>query len=56
LTRAVEADLDALFFAFTTANLADRVLIYACGSEVQAVALMINLINGLVREHAQAAA
>ena len=56
LTRAVEADVDGLFFAFTMANLAGRVLAYACGSEAQAVALMDNLINGLVRERAQAAA
>jgi hypothetical protein len=55
LTGAVEADLDGLFFAFTTANLAGRVLAYACGSDAQAVALMDNLINGLVRERAQAA-
>ena len=52
LTRAVEADLDGLFFAFTTANLAGRILAYACGIEAQAVALLDNLINGLVREHA----
>jgi hypothetical protein len=32
------------------------VLAYACGSEAQAVARMDNLINGLVREHARAAA
>jgi hypothetical protein len=42
LTRAVEADLDGLFFAFTMANLAGRVLAYACGSEAQAVALKDN--------------
>jgi hypothetical protein len=29
LTRSVEADLDGLFFAFTMANLAGRVLAYA---------------------------
>ncbi|MGH3177905.1 MAG: hypothetical protein ACRDPF_29015, partial [Streptosporangiaceae bacterium] len=56
LTRAVEADLDGLLFAFTMANLAGRVLAYACGSEAQAVALMDNLIDALVRERAQAAA
>jgi hypothetical protein len=28
------------------ANLAGRILAYACGSEVKAVALMDNLING----------
>jgi hypothetical protein len=56
LTHAVEADLDGLFFAFTMANLAGRVLAYECGSEAQAVALMDNLINGLIRERAQAAA
>jgi len=56
LTRAVEADIDGLFFAFTMANLAGRVLAYACGNEAQAVALLDNLINGLVRERAQAAA
>ena len=55
LTRTVEADLDGLFFAFTVANLAGRVFAYARGSEAQAVALMDNLINGLVRERAQAA-
>ena len=49
-------DLDGLFFAFTLANLAGRVLAYACGSEAQAVALLDNLISGLVRERAQAAA
>jgi hypothetical protein len=38
------------------ANLAGRVLAHACGSEAQAVALMDNLINGLVRERAKAAA
>jgi len=56
LTRAVEGDLDGLFFAFTMANLAGRVLAYACGSEAQTVALIDNLINGLVRERAEAAA
>jgi hypothetical protein len=56
LTRAVDADLDGLFFAFTMVNLAGRVLAYACGSEAQAVALMDNLINGVVRERARAAA
>ena len=56
LTRAVEADLDGLFFAFTVANLAGRVLAYACGSEAQAVALMDDLISGHVRERARAAA
>ena len=53
LTRAFEADLDGLFFAFTVANLAGRILAHACGSEAQAVALMDNLINGLVRERAR---
>ena len=38
LTRAFEADLDGLFSAFTMANLAGRVLAYACGNEAQAVA------------------
>ena len=56
MTRAVEADLDGLFFAFTMANLAGRVLAYARTSEAQAVALLDNLINGLVRERARAAA
>jgi hypothetical protein len=56
LTRAVKADLDGLFFAFTMANLAGRVLAYAFGSDAQAVALPDNLINGLVRERARAAA
>jgi len=41
-TRAVEANLEGLFFASTMANLASRVLAYACGSETQAVALMDN--------------
>ena len=54
--RAFEADLDGLFFAFTMANLAGRILAYACGSKAQAVALMDNLINGLARERARAAA
>ena len=56
MTRAVEADLDGLFFAFTMANLAGRVLAYARTSEAQAVALLDNLINGLVKERARAAA
>jgi hypothetical protein len=38
------------------ANLAARILAYACGSEVQAAAPMDNLINRLVRERGQAAA
>jgi hypothetical protein len=38
------------------ANLAGRVLAFACGTEAQAVALMDNLINGLIRECARAAA
>jgi hypothetical protein len=33
LTRAFEADLDGLFFAFIVANLAGRMLAQACGSE-----------------------
>ena len=53
LTRAFEADVDGLFFALTVANLAGRVLADACGSEAQAVALLDNLINGLVRQRAQ---
>ena len=56
LTRAFEADLDGLFFAFTVANLAGRVLAQACGSEAQAVALVDSWINALVRERARAAA
>ena len=48
--------MTACSFAFTTANLAGRVLPNAYGSEEQAVAPMDNLINGLVRERAQAAA
>jgi hypothetical protein len=51
----VEADLDGVFYSFTTANLVGRILAYSCGSEAQAVALMDNLIKGLVRERAQAA-
>ena len=42
--------------SYTMANLAGRILTYACGSEAQAVALMDSLINGLVRERARAAA
>ncbi len=56
MTRAFEADIDGLFFAFIVANLAGRVLAYAYGSKAQAVALMDNLINGLVWERARAAA
>jgi hypothetical protein len=56
LTRAFEADLDGLFFAFTAANLAGRILAEACGSEAQAVALMDNWIDALVRERARAVA
>ena len=56
LTRAFEADLDGLFFAFTVANLAGRILVQACGSEAQAVALVDSWINALVRERARAAA
>ena len=55
LTRAFEADLDGLFFAFIVANLAGRMLAQACGSEAQAVAL-IEWITGLVRDRARAAA
>ena len=55
LTRAFEEDLNGLFFAFTVANLAARILAQACGSEAQAVALMDNWINGLVRERVRAA-
>ena len=56
LARAFKADLDGLFFAFATANLAWRVLAQAWGSEAQAVALMDNWINWLVRDRARAAA
>jgi hypothetical protein len=35
----LEEDLDGLFFAFTVANLAGRILAEACGSEAQAVVL-----------------
>ncbi len=56
LTRAFEADLDGLFFAFTVANLAGRMLVQACGSEAQAAALLDNWITGLVRDRARAAA
>jgi hypothetical protein len=38
------------------AGLAGRVLAYACGSEAQAMALMDNLITGLVQERTQAPA
>jgi hypothetical protein len=43
LTRAVEADLDGLPFAFTMANPAGWVPACACRSEAQAVALLDNL-------------
>ena len=56
LTRAFEADLDGLFFAFTVANLAGRVLAQACGSEAQEVALVDSWINALVRERSRAVA
>ncbi len=55
LTRAFEEDLDSLFFAFTVANLASRILVQACGGEPQAVALMDNWIDGLVRDRVRAA-
>jgi hypothetical protein len=41
--------------AFKRANLAARVLAYACGSQAEAVAVMRKLISGLVWERAQAA-
>jgi hypothetical protein len=56
LTRAFEADLDGLFFAFTVANLAGRILAQAYGSEAPAVALMDSWNNGLVRARARATA
>ena len=56
LTRAIEADLDGLFFAFIVANLAGRMLARACGSEAQAVALVDSWINELVRDRARGAA
>ena len=56
LTRAFEADIDGLFFAFTVANLAGPILALACGTEAQAVALIDNSINVLVRDHAHTAA
>lgn len=43
LTRAVEANLDGLPFAFTMANLAGWVPACACRSEAQAVTLLDNL-------------
>ena len=55
LTRAFEADLDGLFFAFIVANLAGRMLARACGSEAQAVALVDSWINELARGRARAA-
>lgn len=55
-TRAFEADLDGLFFAFTIANLAGRIVVQACGSEAQAAALVDSWITGLVRDRARAAA
>jgi hypothetical protein len=55
LTRAVEAEIDGLFFAFTMAT-RRPVLACACGSEAQAVALMDRLIDGLVREGVQGTA
>jgi hypothetical protein len=36
LTCAVEVDLDGLFFAFTMADLAGRILAHACGGGEQA--------------------
>ncbi len=56
VARAFEAHLSGLFFAFMMADPVARVLAYAYGSEAQAVALLDNLINGLVRKRAQAAA
>ena len=56
LTRAFEADLDGLFFAFTVANLAGRMLAVACGSQAQTVALVDGWINALVRDRARTAA
>jgi hypothetical protein len=55
LTRAFEADLDGLFFSFIVANLAGRILVEACGSEAQAVALVDSWTNALVRDRARAA-
>ena len=55
LTRAFEADVDGLFFAFLVANLASRMLARACGSEAQAVALVDSWITELVRDRARAA-
>ncbi len=55
LTRAFEADLDGLFFAFIVANLAGRMLARACASEAQAVALVDGWITELVRDRARAA-
>jgi hypothetical protein len=39
LTCAVEVDLDGLFFAFTMADLAGRILAHACGGGEQAYGL-----------------
>ena len=56
LTRAFEADLDGLFFAFIVANPAGRMLVQACGSEAQAVALVDSRISALVQDRARTAA
>ncbi len=55
LTRAFEAELDGLFFAFIVANLASRMLTQACGSEAQAVALVDGWITELVQDRTRAA-
>ena len=55
LTRAFEADLDGLFVAFIVAGLAGRMLVQACGSEAQPVALVDGCVNALVRDRARVA-
>lgn len=56
LTRVFEADLGGLFFAFTVANLAGRILAQACGSEAQAAVLVDSWITGLVRDRTRSVA
>jgi hypothetical protein len=55
LTRAFEADLDGLFFAFIVANLAGRMLVQACSSEARAVALADGWVNAPVRDRVRTA-
>ena len=56
LTRTVEAYLDGLFFAFTMAKPGGPDPGLRVRQRAQTVALLDNLINGLIREGAEAAA